>query len=204
MVGRGLEIKMDVTTVTNIPSTASIVARSRSWMIALGIVTIVMGSAAILFPLFSSLAIAMIVGLAFVIAGIAQIVAAFSHPRSGVRILTFFVGALCLTAGIYLLANPVEGLFALTIVVAAIFLVEGILKTIYAFRIRPVAGWGWLLFDGLISIVLGLMLWIRFPSSALWALGIIAGISILISGWTMVMLGVALGKVVGRETAGDV
>ena len=60
---------------------------------------------------------------------------------------------------------------------------------------RPHPGWGWLLFDGILSVVLGLMLWVQFPSSALWALGILAGISILLSGWTMVMLGVAIGKI---------
>ena len=72
------------------------------------------------------------------------------------------------------------------------------LKTIYAFQMRPLAGWGWLLFDGNLSVVIGMMLWVQFPSSALWALGILAGISILISGWTMVMLGVAIGKLVDQ------
>tara|TARA_R110002124_G_scaffold63777_9_gene174632 strand:+ start:4410 stop:4916 length:507 start_codon:yes stop_codon:yes gene_type:complete len=164
-------------------------------MVALGIVTIIMGSAAILFPLFGSIAVAVVIGFALVIAGIAQIIAAFSHPKWGVRILTFIVGLLSLLAGIFLLLNPVNGIFALTIVVAAIFFTEGIWKTIYAFRMRPHPGWGWLLFDGILSVVLGLMLWVQFPSSALWALGILAGISILLSGWTMVMLGVAIGKI---------
>lgn len=173
-------------------------------MVALGIVTIIMGAAAILFPLFSSIAVAIIIGFAFVVAGIAQIIAAFSYPKWGVRILTFIVGALCLMAGVFLLANPVDGLFALTIVVATIFLAEGVLKTIYAFRMRPLPGWGWLLFDGILSTVLGFMLWIQFPSSALWALGILAGISILISGWTMTMLGVAIGKLIDKGFEGNV
>ena len=77
------------------------------------------------------------------------------------------------------------------------------LKTIYAFRMRPLAGWGWLLFDGILSLVIGMMLWVQFPSSALWALGILAGISILISGWTMVMLGVAIGKLVDHGSAAN-
>ena len=191
---------MDMTSTRDFPSTQSAFARSRSWMVALGIVTIIMGSAAILFPLFGSLAVAMVIGITFVVAGIAQIIAAFSHPKWGVRILTFIVGVLCLLAGIFLLSNPVDGIFALTIVVAAIFLAEGILKTIYAFRMRPLPGSGWLLFDGILSVVLGLMLWVQFPSSALWALGILAGISILISGWTMVMLGVAIGKLIDQHS----
>ena len=69
---------------------------------------------------------------------------------------------------------------------------------------RPLPGWGWLLFDGILSTVLGFMLWIQFPSSALWALGILAGISILISGWTMTMLGVAIGKLIDKGFEGNV
>jgi len=190
---------MDRAAAIDFPSTHTALARSRSWMIALGIVTIMMGTAAILFPLFSSIAVAIIIGFTFVIAGIAQIIAAFSYPKSGVRIVTLLIGALCLIAGVFLLVSPLNGLFALTIIVAAIFMAEGMLKTIYAFRMRPLAGWGWLLFDGILSAVLGLMLWIQFPSSALWALGILAGISILISGWTMTMLGVALGRVINQD-----
>lgn len=191
---------MDMISAKYIPSTQSTFIRSRSWMVALGIVTILMGTAAILFPLFSSLAVAIVIAFAFVIAGIAQLIAAFSYPRWGVRILTFIIGVLCLAAGVFLSVNPVEGLFVLTIVIAAIFMVEGVLKTIYAIRMRPLPGWGWLLFDGILSAVLGLMLWVQFPSSALWALGILAGISILISGWTMVMLGVAIGEFIGKAS----
>lgn len=64
---------------------------------------------------------------------------------------------------------------------------------------RPHAGWGWVLFDGVVSVALGLMLWWQLPSAALWSLGTLAGISIIISGWTLVIVPIAVSKVFGAS-----
>jgi len=166
-------------------------------MIALGIVMILAGFAAIVFPFFSSLGVVWMVAIMLIIASIAQSVSAFSFPKWSGVILGLIIAALWLIGGVYLLTQPLEGVFILTVVVAAIFLVEGVIKTILSYKMRPLAGWGWLLFDGVISVILGLMLWWQLPFSALWALGTLAGISIIISGWTLVMIPIAMGKVFG-------
>lgn len=166
--------------------------RNRGTMITFGIAMILAGAAAILFPLISSLSVVWIVAVTLIVASIAQSVGAFSYPKSSGVILGQLVAALWLIAGLFLLLRPFEGVFALTVVVAAVFVVEGLLKAILSFQIRPVAGWGWLLFDGLITVVLGAMLWWQLPLSALWALGTLTGISIMFSGWTLVMLPVAV------------
>lgn len=173
------------------------IKRSRNLMIALGVVMIVAGFAAIVFPLLSSLGVVWTVGVMLVIASIAQSVGAFSYPKWGGVILGLIVAALWLIGGLYLLGRPLEGVFVLTVIVAAVFLVEGVIKTILSFQMRSVAGWGWLLFDGTTSLVLGTLLWWQLPFSALWALGTLAGISIMISGWTLVMMPIAVGKMLG-------
>ena len=170
------------------------IRRNRRSMVALGIAMILAGVAAILFPLVSTLSVVWIVGVTLIVASIAQSVGAFSYPKWSGIILGLLVAALWLMAGLFLLLRPLEGVFALTVVVAAVFLIEGVLKTFLSFQIRSLAGWGWLLFDGLITVVLGGMLWWQLPLSALWALGTLAGISIMLSGWTLVMLPIALGK----------
>lgn len=190
---------MTTKTATEFPPIDAVITRGRGWMIALGIVTIIVGTAAIMFPLFSSLGVAIIVGFTLVIAGIAQIIAAFSYPRWGIRLLTLVIGLLCLATGVYLLMNPLEGIFALTIIIAAVFIIEGVMKSIYSFRLRPRSGWGWLLFNGIISVLLGIMLWAQFPFSALWALGVLIGLNILISGWTMVVLGISIRSIMGKK-----
>ena len=170
------------------------IRRNRRSMVALGIAMILAGVAAILFPLVSTLSVVWIVGVTLIVASIAQSVGAFSYPKWSGIILGLLVAALWLMAGLFLLLRPLEGVFALTVVVAAVFLIEGVLKTFLSFQIRSLAGWGWLHFDGLITVVLGGMLWWQLPLSALWALGTLAGISIMLSGWTLVMLPIALGK----------
>lgn len=92
-------------------------------------------------------------------------------------------------------------MFILTVVVAIVFVSEGFIKTVLSFQMRPLAGSGWLLFNGIVSFVFGVMLWAQLPSSALWALGTLAGISIMISGWTLVMIPIALGKMLQRQSS---
>lgn len=170
------------------------IRRGRTMMIALGSVMMLAGFAAIVFPFFSSLGVVWMVGVMLIIASIAQSVSAFSFPRWGGVILGLVVAALWLIGGVYLLSQPLEGVFILTAVVAVVFLIEGVIKTILSVQMRPLAGWGWLFSDGIISVVLGGLLWWQLPSAALWALGTLAGISIMVSGWTLIMIPIALGR----------
>lgn len=179
------------------------IKRSRNMMIALGIVMILAGFAAIVFPFVSSLGVVWMVAVMLIVASIAQSVSAFSFPKWGGVVLGLIVAALWLIGGLYLLTQPLEGVFILTVFVAAIFVIEGVIKTILSVQMRPLAGWGWLLFDGLVSIVLGAMLWWQLPMSALWALGTLAGISIMISGWTLVMIPISLGKFLGNNPSAE-
>lgn len=182
-------------------SFASGIRRSRTIMIALGIVMILAGFAAIVFPFFSSLGVVWMVAIMLIVASIAQSVSAFSFPKWGGIILGLIVAGLWLIGGLFLLTRPLEGVYILTVFIAAIFMVEGVIKTILSVQMRPLAGWGWLLFDGLVSIVLGAMLWWQLPVSALWALGTLAGISIMLSGWTLVMMPIALDRFLGSVTS---
>tara|TARA_R110000765_G_scaffold223535_1_gene327644 strand:- start:1094 stop:1687 length:594 start_codon:yes stop_codon:yes gene_type:complete len=171
------------------------ISRSRSWIMATGILMILAGTGAIIFPMISSLGVTICVAALLLIAGIAQIVQAFSFHTWGRILLAVLVGLLWLAAGIMLLVRPLEGVLVLTIFVSAAFLAEGILKAIFAFKLYPASGWGWMLFNAIAAAVVGILLWWQLPSSALWALGLLAGINILISGWTLVMIASAIGKV---------
>lgn len=170
------------------------IKRTRNLMIGLGIVMIIVGLAAIVFPLISTLGVVWMTAIMLIIASIAQTIGAFSYPRWSGIILGLLIAAVWLIAGVYLLFFPLEGVVVLTVILAVMFLAEGVIKTVLSFRMRPLSGWGWLLFDGLITAVLGAVLIWQMPSAALWALGTLAGISIMISGWTLVMIPIAVGK----------
>ena len=176
---------------------ASIVKRSRNLMITLGVVMILAGVGAIVFPMISTFGVTLSVGVMLIVASIAQTISAFSYSRWTGVILGLIIAALWLIGGLYLLARPLDGVFVLTIIVAAAFVFEGIIKTVLSFQMRPLAGWGWLLFDGIVSAAVGVLLWWQLPFSALWALGTLAGINIMISGWTLVILSITISKVFG-------
>jgi hypothetical protein len=123
------------------------------------------------------------------------------------------IGVLGVAAGLLMIFRPLVGLVTMTMLIAIYFLVDGISEIIAAFKIRPDQGWGWVLFNGIIAVLLGFMIWRQWPVSGAWAIGLLVGIHILITGWSMIILGTGARRVAGVigvaveevvETAGDV
>ncbi len=161
---------------------------NKRWFMVLGIILIVVGFAAILFPWVSSLSATLFVGWLLVIGGVIQIFHAFKVQGWSGFLWQLLIGILETAAGLVLLVFPLAGVIALTVFLAAMFLAEGLLRIIFAFRIKPHAGWGWMLAGGILSAAVGVLLWAELPGSALWALGLLVGINFLMAGWTLVML----------------
>lgn len=164
------------------------IARHRGWFIFLGLLLIVAGASAIAFPILGTLAVEVWTAVAFAIAGVAQTVHAFAARTWGGFLLGLLVGLLYLAAGIVLWINPLGGAVALTVLLAAVLVVDGILRAILAFQIRPRSGWSWLLIGAIVGIILGVMIWQQLPSSALWVLGLLLGINLMFSGLAFLML----------------
>jgi uncharacterized membrane protein HdeD (DUF308 family) len=106
--------------------------------------------------------------------------------------LLLAIGLLTLLAGLALLAHPLFAAGVLTILLAVYFILDGIGELAAGIRLRPADGWGWLLFGGIVSILLGLMIWGQFPLSGLWAVGILLGIKLFFIGLIMVTAGSAV------------
>lgn len=150
-----------------------------------GWVVLIAGIFSLLAPLASGIAISMLVGAMLVIAGITRLMNAFQ----GGGFWSGLFGLMSLLAGFMVMGRPLLGLATLTLVLAVYFVAIGISEIIAAFQIRPVQGWGFLLFSGLISIVLGMMIWNQWPLSGRWAVGVLVGVQLLFSGMTMITLG---------------
>lgn len=174
---------------------------NRGWFTALGVILILVGTAAILFPFIATLSTEIFVGWLLVIGGIVQIVHAFWAKNWSGMLWEALVGALEAAAGAILLFYPLAGLVALTVFLAVMFIVEGAFRAALAFKIKPQAGWGWVLAGGIISGIVGVMIWAQLPSSSLWAVGLLVGINIAMAGWTLVMLAMSAGKEAGGKTA---
>lgn len=164
------------------------ISQSRGAFIFLAVLLVVAGAAAIAFPVVSTLAVELWTAIAFAIAGVAQTVHAFAARQWSGFLWGLLVGLLYLAAGIVLWRNPIGGVITLTVFLAAVLVVDGVFRSILAFQIQPLPGWFWLLLGGLVSIVLGVMIWQQLPSSALSVLGLLLGINLVFSGFTFLML----------------
>ena len=153
----------------------------------LGILLIVLGVISILSPAVAGGAVVTVVGLILLVAGVVQVLRALQMAGSE-KLLTIALGVIAALAGIAVVLHPILGLAFLTLLLAVYFVTEGVWKIIAAFRYRPAAGWGWLLGSGVISLVLGWLIWSQWPLSGLWAVGILVGVNLLGTGASLVTL----------------
>lgn len=167
------------------------VADSWGWFLGLGIVLLLAGTAAIAFPLLSTIAAKIALGWIFMLGGAVLVVHAFSIRAWSGFLWSLGVGLLYLVAGGWLAFFPLTGIVTLTILLAALFLAEGVLEVVLALRVRPHEGWVWLLLSGLVAVAVGLLIAYELPSSAAWAIGLLAGVNLLSTGASFVVLALA-------------
>ncbi len=173
----------------------AVLKRATGWSIVLGILMIIAGFVAMVEPGVSGLFITIVVGWSAIFNGIVQILFGFRTHGGWHVALEVLLGVIYIIAGVYLLMHPVGGLLALTLILASFLLVYGIFALVLAFQIRPRGGWGWVLFDGIITLLLGIMIWVHWPLNADWVVGTLFGISIFMSGITRLMMSLALRRV---------
>jgi uncharacterized membrane protein HdeD (DUF308 family) len=153
---------------------------------AAGIIIAVLGVLAILTPFVSGVAISILLGALLVVGGFVHVAHAFSAQGWGGALWQVVLALVYGIAGIALLANPVLGLTTLTLLLIAYFLVEGLVEIVIGFKMRPESRWAWVALSGVISLALAALLWVGFPSTALWAVGLIVGISLLSTGISLI------------------
>lgn len=165
--------------------------KSWIWMAVLAVISLIGGVLALFNPFAATLAATMMAGWVFALLGIVQIFQAFQVQGWGGFIWALLFGLLSLIVGGSLIFNPLAGMISLTLLVAVLFIATGVVKILYSFSLRPVTGWGWVLFSGLVSLVLGVMILADFPASAASILGILLGVELISNG--VLFLFVALG-----------
>ena len=178
--------------------TGTIVKKSVGWSIGLSVLMILAGILAIAVPQAAGIAVNILVAWLLVFSGGAHLVFAWHTRGAGGIIWEVLVGILYILVGGYLLFSPVAGLASLTLALAIYLFAEAVLEFILSFRLRPMPGSGWLLFDGIITLILAIMIWRTWPSSAEWAIGILVGVSMLFSGISRLMISMAARRVLAK------
>ena len=172
----------------------SLVRRVSTLTIVWGVSLICLGMLALASPLVAAVAVNVLVAWLIVLAGVVHLVVAFHSREAGSVIWRLLVGLAYLCFGGYLIARPVAGVASLTLLLASLFLVEGIFNIVLFFRAPSSLRSSWFLLDGIVTLLLGLMIYLQWPSSSAWAIGTLVGVSMIISGVTRVMLSLAVRK----------
>lgn len=161
------------------------------WVVAFGVLRIVVGVIAMAVPLVTGVATGAVVGALLCVTGVVHMVQAFRADSWGTGVLGFLEGVLALAAGVLMFVFPVTAVTTLSLVAMTWLFVDGLVRIGFAFRIRPLEGWGWALFSGVVSVALGIWLLTLLPVSALYTVGVMVGANMIASGWWTVAVGIA-------------
>jgi uncharacterized membrane protein HdeD (DUF308 family) len=162
------------------------------WFLALGILFIIGGTLALLSPLLTTLTTAIFVGAAFLVAGIFQIIHAFQMRGWDGFGWHLAMGLVSAIGGFIAVMDPLTGAVAITLVLAATFVAQGVVQIMAAFKVRPRDGWGWLALSGVLAILTGLVL-----AFSWFALGVFVAISVIFTGWAYVAIALAARRFAG-------
>jgi uncharacterized membrane protein HdeD (DUF308 family) len=174
---------------------SSDVRRVTGWSIGLSVLMIVAGIFAIASPFWAGIAVTRVVGWLLLFSGGLHFVYAFRGGGVTAVIWEILLAVLYAVAGIYILANTAIGLATLTFVIAFFLFVEAIIEFTASYMMRHEKGSGWLLFDGIVTLLLALMIWGTWPASEAWAIGTLVGVSMLFSGVSRLMMASAVRRI---------
>lgn len=163
--------------------------RRKFAVIGVGLALSILGLLALSMPLMASIAIETLVGWLILGVGLSQAVATYRALKNGER--AFFKllwSIIALSTGIILLARPLSGVLTLTMLMSVYFVMEGVFKISISMQLRPIDGWKWILFSGIMAVVLAGIIWSDFFAAA-WAVGLIVGLNLLFTGVSFMSLG---------------
>lgn len=169
------------------PDIAQPIKKLSGWGIAFAILLILVGFLALALPLEAGFGVTIVVGWLIFFSGIFHIAHAFHTKGAGPFVWRLLVGIVYIIGGLAIAFRPAIGLVTLTLVLGVILIVEGVLGIVAFTRHRKLPGSGWILIDGIVSLLLGLIIWWDGPRAAVWVIGTLVGINLIFSGITRLM-----------------
>jgi uncharacterized membrane protein HdeD (DUF308 family) len=180
---------------------ATWIRKNWGWFLVFGIIQIIAGIFAVGFAFSATVASVAVIGVLLLVAAGAQMAAAIMARDWSGFFLFLLLSVLYGVAGFVTLLHPIAAAESLTLMLAALFVVGGVLRIVVAL-IERFPSWGWVLFNGVITVLLGIAIWQQWPASGLWVLGTFVGIDFIVNGatWSVLAVGVrnGLAQLTGR------
>jgi len=161
------------------------------WLLVLGISMVILGTIALFITPAATLGTVLVLGWLLVVSGVVETIQSFRVRKWGGIFLHLIGGILGVLVGLLVVTHPIAGALAWTLLFASFFAVIGVFRLVAAIRLK-FPNWGWAAFDGAVTLLLGLLLWIDWPGSGLWFLGFAVGVSLLLRGWSYIMFAIAV------------
>jgi uncharacterized membrane protein HdeD (DUF308 family) len=158
------------------------------WYLIEGVLLVVAGILAVIFPVVSSVTAVVVLGWLLIISGVLQAISLIGAGKVPHFWLQLISVVLSILVGILFLRDPGQGLLTITLLLIVFFMIEGLAKVVFALTIRPFPNWGWVLASGLLGILLSLFLWANLPVTAVWLIGLLIGIELIGEGAALAYL----------------
>ncbi|MEH6491460.1 HdeD family acid-resistance protein [Halopseudomonas sp.] len=176
----------------SVPALLGDLGRNWGWLLALGILFIVLGFIGLGMSVTLTIATVFVFGVMLLAGGALQLVDAIRSKHASGRLISGLMGVLYLLGGFLLVSKPLAGSAVITLLLAAAFFAIGLVRILLGLQLRGSgASWGWLVFAGAISLLLACMIFLQWPASALWLIGMLVAIEMLVHGCAYVMLALA-------------
>lgn len=175
-----------------IESLSETLPRHWGWLLSLGVLLVILGCLGLGMTVGLTLVSMLFLGLLFIIAGVAQLIDACTrHQWKGI-LGHALIAILYLIGGCLIIYDPVLASVVMTALLAWIFIIIGITRLLMAIILRHDTGWGWLLFGGITSIMLGILMLMQWPYSGLWIIGLFVAIELMVNGWMSIFIALGM------------
>ena len=176
------------------------VKRNWGWLLALGIVSIVLGTVGLYMTFALTLATVLLFGVLILAGGVLQVAHAFTCKGWKSVVGHVLIAILYVAAGLLILIDPILASSVLTLALAGVLIAVGVIRIQMAFQLRSaVAGWYWPLLSGIVSIVLGGIIIAHWPVSGLWVIGLFVAVELIFHGWSYIFIALAARKAAPQE-----
>ena len=175
--------------------------RFTTWYTVAAVLLILVGLLAVARPTAAGIGITLLLGWLLIFGAVCHLVAAFQGGGARRVIFQILAAIVFLIGGFYLLTHPLLALGTLTLLLAGVILAAGVLEIVTYFRLKSEAASGWMLFNGIVALLLGGIIWFHWPWSSVWALGTLVGVNLLMTGLTRLMFALAGRSLIKRAAS---
>lgn len=162
------------------------------WFVAIGILLIILGFIALGNQFLATMFSVYFIATLLLFSGCLQIVQAFQMKAANMSLFTGGSGLLYIIAAVLTFFNPIFATAMLTLLIAAALIIAGVMRLWEGFKNRYLMGSPWLMFSGFITLLLGIVIAIGWPTDTIWIIGLFLGIDLLFQGWSCLSLGLLL------------